>query len=355
MTAIPEEIKAMGFTEAKSEVKQITYKPKPMGKYDTDIKVTYNGICHTDVHMIDNDWGMSRYPLVPGHEVVGHVVAVGSEITDLKVGDVVGLGCICQCCQTCDYCKKGLDNICSERRFTYFGSVQDETGEYPHHGGFGSFIRTDGRQLFKIPNGYPELLVGPLMCAGATVWEPIRHFFNGTDGAGKSVGVVGLGGLGHLAVQFAAKMGADVYALSRGTGKADFAKQLGAKGLIDTTDDEAVKKAAGSLDLLVITISGCSFDVNKYVGLLRPYGNMHFCGVPSEDLKFNVMPFIFGRLTLSGNPVGGKADMRQMLDFAAKNDVKPIVEEFTHTQAAEALKKVRDGSVRFRAVLKNDL
>lgn len=141
--------------------------------------------------MIDNDWGMTRLPLIPGHEVVGHVLAVGENIKDIKVGDTVGLGAMCQTCKSCEYCDKGIDNSCAQRAFTYFATTKDETGEHIHHGGFSSFIRTDGRMLYKIPDGLEEEYVGPLMCAGATVWEPIRTFFDGVDGTGKTVGVVG--------------------------------------------------------------------------------------------------------------------------------------------------------------------
>ena len=184
----------MGFTSVKSDAELLTYKPKPLAKNDVDFVVTYNGVCHSDIHMIDNDWGMTRLPLIPGHEVVGHVLAVGENVQDLHVGDVVGLGAICQSCKDCEYCDKGIDNSCAKRAFTYFATTTDETGEHIHHGGFSSFIRTDGRMLYKIPDGLEEQYVGPLMCAGATVFEPIRTYFNGTNGTGKTVGVVGIGG-----------------------------------------------------------------------------------------------------------------------------------------------------------------
>lgn len=210
--------------------------------------------------------------------------------------------------------------------------------------------------LYKIPNGLEEQYVGPLMCAGATVFEPIRNYFGKSlDGTGKTVGVVGIGGLGHLAVQFASKMGAKVIALSRGTKKEEFAKQLQAGSLLDTTNDEAMAAAAGTIDLLIFTTAGGNIDVNKYTTLMRPYGNVHFCGVPDGDVSVDLKPFIFGRLSLSGNPVCGSEDMRMMLKFAAENDVKPMIEVFPHSQANEAIAKVRDGSIRFRAVLKNDL
>lgn len=224
--------------------------------------------------MIDNDWGMSRYPLIPGHEIVGHVIGVGSEVTNVKDGDIVSLGCICQSCLTCNYCKSGFDNLCSKREFTYFGNPTDETGSHPHHGGFGSYMRTDGRKLFKVPAGLHEKYVGPLMCAGITVFEPITHFLNGTDGTGKTIGVVGIGGLGHMAVKFAAKMGATVVALSRGTSKEAFVKELGATSLVDTTSAESMGAAAGTLDQLIICTSGGKIDMDSFLQLMKPEGNM---------------------------------------------------------------------------------
>ena len=224
--------------------------------------------------MIDNDWGMSRYPLVPGHEIVGHVIGIGSEVNNVKEGDVVCLGVICQSCLICSHCRRGYDNLCLHRQFTYFGSPTDETGSHPHHGGFGSYTRTDARKLFMVPTGLHEKYVGPLMCAGITVFEPIVNYLKGIDGQGKTIGVIGIGGLGHLAVQFAAKMGADVVAFSRGTSKEKFVKELGARILIDTTSEEAMGGAKGTLDQLIICISGSKVNMNKLISLMKHEGNL---------------------------------------------------------------------------------
>jgi alcohol dehydrogenase (NADP+) len=274
ITEIPNEIKAMGAKKAKGEIELLSYPVKPLAKTDADIVITYNGVCHSDIHMIDNDWGMSQYPLVPGHEIVGHVINVGSDVTNVKVGDAVCLGCIAQSCLKCDVCEEGHDNICSQRVFTYMGKTKDETGEHQHYGGFSSFMRTDARKLFKVPEGLEEKYVGPLMCAGVTVFEPIRHFLNGTEGKGKTIGIMGIGGLGHLAIQIAHKTGAKVVAFSRGTSKEKFAKEMGADSLVDTTNEEAMKEAANTLDQLIITISGGTYDVNPFLTLMKPYGNM---------------------------------------------------------------------------------
>ena len=353
---IPDQISAMAALEEKAKVENYSYPPKPLAKLDADVRVTYTGVCATDMHMIDNDWGLSRYPLVPGHEVVGHVIGVGSGVEDLKVGDVVGLGAQAQACGECEFCEEGLDNLCPHRKFTYFENTIDETGEHVHHGGFSSYLRTDSRYLFKVPEGYGEKYVGPLMCGGLTVAAPLYEFAGNTwDLKGKRIGIVGIGGLGHMAIQFASKMGAETYAVSRGTGKKAFCENLGATGFIDSSDSEAMTAHAGKLHYLLFCVSGGVMDINHYAGLMRPYGVLHFVGVPERVDNFNLMPLMFSRLTLSSSPIGSSGQMRAMLDFAAANDIKPIIEEFTHKSANEAIDKIRDGSIRFRAVLQNDL
>jgi uncharacterized zinc-type alcohol dehydrogenase-like protein len=353
---IPAQIPSMAAMEAKAKVEEYKYPPKPLAKFDADIRVTYTGVCATDLHMIDDDWGLSRYPLVPGHEVVGHVIAVGSDVEYLKVGDVVGLGALAQACGECEFCQDGIDNLCPHRKFTYFENTVDETGEHVHHGGFSAYLRTDSRFLFKIPAGYEEKYVGPLMCGGLTVAAPLYEYAGQTwDLTGKRLGIVGIGGLGHMAIQFAAKMGAETYAVSRGTGKKQFCEQLGAADFIDSSDHDDMLSHAGRLHYLLFCISGGVVDINQYVGLMRPYGVLHFVGIPDKVENFNLMPLTFGRLTLSASPIGSSDQMRAMLEFAAKNDIKPIIEEFTHRTANEALQKLHNGGVRFRAVLKNDL
>ncbi len=353
---IPELITSMAALEAKANVEEYKYPPKPLAKLDADIRVTYNGVCATDHHMIDNNWGFSRYPLVPGHEVVGHVIAVGSSVENLQVGDVVGLGALAQACGECENCKDGIDNLCPSRKFTYFENTVDETGEHVHHGGFSSYLRTDSRFLFKIPAGYGEKYVGPLMCGGLTVAAPLYDYAGQRwNLGGTRVGIVGIGGLGHMAIQFASKMGAETFAVSRGTSKKPFCEELGATGFIDSSNDKDMAAHAGKLHYLLFCVSGGVMDINTYVGLMRPYGTLHFVGVPDKVENFSLMPLMFNRLTLSASPIGSSHQMRTMLEFAAANDIKPIIEEFTHRTANAAIQKVREGTIRFRAVLKNDL
>jgi alcohol dehydrogenase (NADP+) len=351
---MPEEVKAMVYPEAKSQAEPGTYKPKPLAKHDLDFVVTYTGVCASDQHQIDNDWGIAQYPLVPGHEVVGHVINVGPEVKDFKVGDVVGLGPTCTSCQECEFCKEGLQNCCPKSGFTY-GTAHDELGSHRHYGGFGSYVRTDSRWVFHIPKEIEEQYAGPLMCGGLTVSAPLFEFVNGTDASGKRIGVVGIGGLGHMAVQFAAKMGAEVYAISRTDDKREFAAQLGAKGYIATNNKEDVKKYDNYFHYLLICTSGGSFNIADYTSFLRPYGVMHFVGVPNESLSMHVFSLLVKRLSISASPSGSPGQMVQMLNFAAKHNIRPIIEVFPHSKANEAVQKVRDNTIRFRGVLKNDL
>lgn len=300
--------------------------------------------------------GLSRYPLVPGNEAVGHVIGIGPDVRDLAIGDVVGLGALAQACGECEYCKSGIDNLCPNRKFTYFKNTVDETGEHVHHGGFSSYLRTDSRYLFKIPTGYGEKYVGPLMCGGLTVAAPLYEYASEKwNLKGKRVGIVGIGGLGHMAIQFAAKMGAETFAISRGTSKKKFCEELGATDFIDSSNSEYMAANSGKLHYLLFCVSGGMIDINNYAGLMRPYGVLHFVGVPDEISNFNLMPLMFNRQTLSSSPIGSSKQMLAMLKFAAENDIKPIIEEFTHKTSNEAIQKIHNGTIRFRAVLKNDL
>ncbi|CAB9518128.1 Mannitol dehydrogenase (Fragment) [Seminavis robusta] len=344
------------FPDAKSVGSVSAFRTKPMAKTDVDLIVTYCGVCHTDVHFIDNDWGMSRYPLVPGHEIVGHVTRVGTEVKELKVGDQVAMGCVAQSCYKCECCQKGRDNLCADRRFTYFHDTTDETGTHRHMGGFSSFMRTDYRKLYKVPRGLEQNHVGPLMCAGVTVFEPIRNLLGDSlDGKGKTIGVLGIGGLGHLALQFVSKTGATAVAFSRGKKKEEFTKFLGASYLVDTTNADAMQAAYGTLDQLIVCTSGGTFECDKFLPLVKPFGNMHLCGIPDAPITFTAQLLVFSRISISGNPTGGSTDTKLMLEFAAKHGIEPIIEEFPHSKAHEAIQKIRDGTIRFRAVLKNDL
>ena len=333
------------------------YELKPEGVHDALIRVITCGICATDHHMAHNDWGITQYPLVAGHEVVGEVVSVGSGVHDLPLGTIVGLGCIAQTCEKCHNCTHGLDHFCPETKFTYFGNVTDETGSYPHRGGFSSYVRTPASKLLRIPSSLTPTEAGPLMCAGVTTFTPLYEWTGKTCRAeGKTIGILGIGGLGHLAIQYAAKMGADdVVVFSRTADKESLARQLGATKFVVTSDEEQMKSNANGLDFLMVCISGGSFHPEVYFPLIRPYGTIHLVGIPSEKLNFGVMGLLTKRLSISASPVGSTAQCQAMLNFSSEHGVKPIIEVFPHSQINQAVAKVMDGSIRFRAVLKNDL
>ena len=352
----PTNVPAMAALVEGGEVGKWNYDLKPEGVNDVTIKIMKCGVCATDHHMIDNAWGFSTYPLVPGHEIVGEVVSMGPKVTGFKLGDVVGLGCLAQSCEKCDFCCKERDNLCPQLVFTYFGSVKDETGEFQHRGGFASYIRTPYTKVLKIPEGLDPAEAAPLLCAGVTTFSHLMEFSKGTgDLKGKKVGVIGPGGLGHLAVQYAAKMGADTVVIARNDRKKDFATQLGATGFLISESKEEMEKAARSFDFIMSCISGGDFDVHPYLNLLSPYGTLHFVGIPDKPFTLDVKAMVFTRRAMSGSPVGSTQQCKETLEFSAKHGVKPIIERFPHSKAEEVLTKVKEGKVRFRAVLKNDL
>lgn len=347
----------MAAMEKGAEMAVWNYSMKPEGLNDVTIKITKCGVCATDIHMINNAWGFSVFPLIPGHEIVGEVVSVGSNVTGFEKGELVGLGCLAQSCEQCPKCTtEQRDNLCPQLKFTYFHTVTDETGEFQHRGGFASYIRTPASKVLKIPAGLDPAEAAPLLCAGVTTFTPLNEFSGNTANLkGKKVGIIGPGGLGHLAVQFAAKMGAETVVIARNAAKKDFAFQLGATGFLVSESKEEMEAAARSFDFIISCISGGELDVHPYINLLAPYGTLHFVGIPDKPLTLDLMSMMFTRRSISASPVGSTQQCKDMLAFAAKNGVKPIIERFPHSKAEEALEKVRSGKIRFRAVLENDL
>jgi uncharacterized zinc-type alcohol dehydrogenase-like protein len=316
---------------AKGKLEPFEYEPGPLGADEVEIAVTHCGVCHSDIAMIDNDFGMSAYPLVPGHEVVGTVAALGPLAgAELKVGDRVGLGWQCGSCEHCEWCHTGKEHLCARNAPTIVG----------HHGGWADRVRCHARFAVKLPDALASEDAGPLMCAGATVFTPMTHY--GVTATMKAA-VVGIGGLGHLAVQFLAKMGCEVTAISHTHSKDDEAKRL-----IATQGDE-LKKAANSFDFILSTVSA-DIPWGDYVAALRPQGRLVICGIPEKDIHFPVFPLLAEK-SVSGGMVGSPSDTAAMLAFAARTGVKPMTEQFKLTDVNAALERVRSGKVRFRAVL----
>ncbi|MDX6770362.1 MAG: NAD(P)-dependent alcohol dehydrogenase [Elusimicrobiota bacterium] len=317
---------------------------RPIGPSDVLIDVDYCGICHSDIHTARGEWGGTRYPCVPGHEIVGRVNAVGSKVRRFKEGDRVGVGCMVASCGACGNCKRGLQQHClTGATFTY--NSPDGSGHT--YGGYSERIVVQESFVLRIPKGLSPERAAPLLCAGITTYSPLKRWLKKK---GASVGVLGLGGLGHMAVKLAAAMGAKVTVLSRSPGKAKDAKGLGAASFLLTTDAGAVAKAQGSLDLIIDTVSG-PHDVSAALGLLATEGALIMVGASPEPLSVGAFPLIMGRRVLAGSLIGGVAETQEMLDFCARKKVQSDVEVIAMKKVNEAYERVLKGDVRYRFVL----
>ena len=332
-------IRAQAALSAKGRLEPFQYDPGPIGSYQVDVRVTHCGICHTDAATVDNDFGISQYPLVPGHEVVGVVASVGPEVNQLKVGQRVGVGPMCGSCMNCQWCQDGLQHLCPKVVLTIFGG---------HHGGFATHVRVDNWQFaFPLPDEIQSEEAGPLMCAGATVFTPIVQYgVRPTD----KVAVVGVGGLGHLAVQYLAKWGCDVTAVSSSRDKEEQARQLGATRFIATRGTDELRKAARSFDFIFSTVSG-DLPWDEYIATLRPQGKLCIIGIPAKPLTFGAFGLIGGEKSIVGGQTGSVRDTIEMLTFTARHQIRPIIETFAMAEANRALEHTRSGKARFRAVL----
>ena len=304
---------------------------------DCVIQIRACGICHSDIHMIDNDWAASIYPLVPGHEVVGDVVEVGCGVSHLNVGDRVGVGWQKSACLHCEDCLKGNENLCDNNQATIVGN----------HGGFADHIVTDSRFAFKIPNGLETQSVGPLLCGGITVFSAL-HYAGMTSA--QRIGIIGVGGLGHMAVQFAAKMGNHVTAFTTSQDKAEFAAQLGAHDAIVVNEGSFSHKPSKKLDVLFTTVPA-PLTVDPYMDMLASDGTLSYVGVGGTHVKIPLFPMLQKRRRVMASPIGGRAIINHMLEVADTHGIAPVVEVFPFKHVNDAIAKVRDGSIRYRAVL----
>ena len=315
-----------------------TFDLGPLGDEEVEVAVEYCGICHSDLSMIDNEWGMSRFPFVPGHEVVGRVTAIGTHAKGLQVGQRAGIGWTAACCMHCHQCLSGHQNLCAELVPTIGG----------RHGGFADKVRAHWAWTVPLPADIDLPSAGPLLCGGITVLKPFLAY---GIAASARVGVVGIGGLGHMAVKFARAWGCQVTAFTSTAAKADEARSFGAHRVVASRDANAIAAIAGSLDLLLVTVN-VPMDWNALIGTLAPRGRMHVVGAVLEPIPVPAFALIGGEREVSGSPTGSPVDIATMLDFAARHDIRPQVEMFPMDQVNEALKHLADGKARYRLVLK---
>jgi alcohol/geraniol dehydrogenase (NADP+) len=321
------------------ELKPFEYELGLLGSEDVEIDVEYCGICHSDLSMLNNDWGMSKYPIVPGHEVIGKIGSVGSEVKNLKPGQLVGLGWNSRSCMTCEWCMSGNHNLCLTAEGTIVG----------RYGGFADKVRAHSSWAIPLPEGIDPVAAGPLFCGGITVFNPIVQFdVKPSD----RVGVIGIGGLGHIALKFLHAWGCEVTAFSTSPDKEAEARELGANHFINSRDPNALKSVENSFDLILSTVNA-DLDWNTYIACLRPKGKLHFVGVVPNPLSTNIFPLIAGQKSISGSPLGSPATTVKMLDFAARHKIEPIIEIFEFDQVNEAIERLHSGKARYRLVLKH--
>jgi uncharacterized zinc-type alcohol dehydrogenase-like protein len=313
------------------------------GPKDVSIDIAYCGICHSDVHTARGEWGEGAYPVVPGHEIAGRVTAVGRKVRKFKVGDLAGVGCMVDSCRKCPNCRKGLEQHCTgPASFTYNSTEQDK--KTPTYGGYSSHIVVDEDFALRIKKGLPLERVAPLLCAGITTYSPLKRF--GTR-KGSRVGVLGLGGLGHMAVKIAAAMGAAVTVLSGSESKRPDAKKLGASGFVLTKDAAAMEKLWDSLDLIIDTVSG-THDVNGLLRLLKTGGTVVMVGASPKPHEVSSFSLIMGRRNLAGSLIGGIAETQEMLDFCARKNVLADVEVVAAEGINAAYERMLKSDVRYR-------
>jgi uncharacterized zinc-type alcohol dehydrogenase-like protein len=313
---------------------------------DVQIEIEYCGVCHSDIHQVRNDWNNSIYPVVPGHEIVGRVTAVGSNVSNFSEGDLVGVGCMVDSCQECTQCKNDLEVFCEE------GAVMTYNGEDKHldghtYGGYSERVVVDKEFVLNMPENIDTAAAAPLLCAGITTWSPLSTW---DVGEGDKVGVIGLGGLGHMGVKFADALGAETVMITRSPEKADDAKRLGADEVLISTDEDQMEEHAGSFDFLLNTIP-VGHDVDPYINLLGVDATMVLVGALESLDKFNGGGLIFGRKRIAGSAIGGIKETQEMLDFCGENDVTCDVEMIDIQNVNESYERVVDSDVKYRFVI----
>lgn len=330
-------VSAYAAYEAKSSLNPFSYETDPLSPEEIEISITHCGICHSDIHLIDNDWNISKYPLVPGHEIVGTVVAIGSAVKDLSVGQRVGVGWQAGSCMTCEWCVSGQENLCFRQTATCVG----------HYGGFADRVRTDFRFAFPIPESLESDNAAPLLCGGITVYSPMRHYNLRPH---ERIGIIGIGGLGHLALQFARAMGCEVTAFSSTPEKEAECRFFGAQHFIPVNDKSAMQKVKGSLDFILSTVTA-PLNWGAFVNALRPNGRLIFVGATVGNLNIPVGSFVMGQKSIGGSVIGGRTMIREMLQFAAQHQIKAKTEILPLAEVNTAIDKVRRNQARYRMVL----
>lgn len=314
---------------------------------DVSIEVLYCGVCHTDIHFVEDDWGMTIYPVVPGHEIIGRVTAVGPEVTGFKVGDMVGVGCLVDACRECSSCTKGLEQYCIEGPIFTYNGVDRHDGRVTY-GGYSERLLVSERFVVHLPAGLDPAAAAPILCAGITTYSPLRHV--GVK-PGDKVGVVGMGGLGHMGIKFAKAMGAEVTLFTRTDAKVEEGKRNGADHVVVSGDEEQMTQAAGSLQYILDTVP-VEHDLNPYIACLGVDGVYLLVGqLTPLSPPIETFPMVLGRRSILGSAIGGMPETQEVLDFCAEHGISCDVEMLDIRNIGEAYKRMKRGDVRYRFVI----
>ena len=340
-------VKAFGTIAADAPLNGMTIDRRNVTAKDIEIEILYCGVCHSDLHTARNDWGGTMYPAIPGHEIVGRVTKLGSEVTKLKVGDIAGVGCLVDSCQTCESCKKDLEQYCTNGWVGTYNGADKHLGGHTF-GGYSEKIVVDENFILKVPSNLDLAAVAPLLCAGITTWSPLRHW---KVTKGSKVAVVGLGGLGHMAIKLAKGLGAEVTLFSRTPDKEKDAFELGADAVIISTDENHMQSVSGKFDLIIDTVPYVH-DVNPYVATLDISGTLVLVGyLGGLEPILNTVPMILGRKSIAGSLIGGIAETQEMLDFCGEHNIVSEIEIIKMQDINEAYERMLKSDVRYRFVI----
>ena len=340
------QVKAYAAEKADKPLTPFNLNRREPGPFDIEIEILFCGVCHTDIHTARNEWGGTKYPVVPGHEIVGKVNRIGQNVSRFKVGDTVGVGCFVDSCRECNSCKDNQEQYCENGNSATYNSFEQDKKTITY-GGYSTHITVNEDFVLNIPNNLPLQKVAPLLCAGITTYSPLKYW--GVK-AGDKVAVVGLGGLGHMAVKLASSMGAEVTMLSRSSGKEKDAAELGAHHFALSTNAATMKNLEGSFNFIINTVSA-QHDYNQYLTLLKTNGVMILLGVPPKPLEVYAAKLIMGRKTLAGSLVGGIKETQEMLNYCSEHNITSDVEVIDIGQINEAYERTLKGDVHYRFVI----
>lgn len=340
-------VKAYGTEAADAPLQGLSIPRREVAAHDVKIEILYCGVCHSDLHTARNEWHNTIYPNVPGHEVVGKVVSVGNHVKKFKVGDTVGIGCIVDSCRECQYCNEGLEQFCEPGMTGTYNSPDKYLPNVQTYGGYSESIVVDENYVLRIPENLDLAATAPLLCAGITTYSPLKHW---NVGPGKNVGIVGIGGLGHMGIKIAKAMGAHVVAFTTSESKFKEAQRLGADEVVLSTDAAQMNKFRGKLHFILDAVSA-EHDINAYLGLLRVDGSLALVGAPEQPLPVAAFSVILGRKSFAGSMIGGIAETQEMLDFCGEHNITADIEMIEMNQINEAYDRLLKGDIKYRFVI----